>query len=465
MSYFSLKDPNNPVDNTNKIVYNYFSTQINRSDVQTFPNDAGNDTYLKSPFPNNTASYNLVYTGGEGQKNFGTTNIYIYGLLHKNIQGVTVDNKDIIGELVLEHITATATAYVCYFIKQSADSTRPTNDVDNIYFLLSDPNSVSASIVLNNLIPDQDNCIIYNSNSDPRKPVFIFTTPIQVNASTAAEIKSYITTTSLFNINAPTHYTIIPKSNIIKQKDDEIYIDCNPAGVSDQEIQTYNVPINSEYTNEKNQIDFMKTTLNFFTFIVGLVFCYFAVPKLYKAIIVDKTILFHDKYSTAVPNIWVRIRSADLWLSLITTCMFLYLIIFGFQKGNYTYITTALFICVFYGLSFSILQNSKLDKEFMTLRTPTLTLFKPYETPAPDAKPIKYTDLKDFLLLMSQSVTFFVKECVPSYLGAAIMYIIILLLSLYFTGNFNSDKITYYSGVGLFAIIPIMVCLIRLMML
>jgi hypothetical protein len=465
MSYFSLKDPNNPVDTVDKIVYNYFSTQINRSDIQTNPNDAGNDTFLKAPFPNNTASYNLVYTGGDGQKNFGTTNIYIYGLLHKNIKDVTANNADIIGELVLEHVTATATAYVCYLIKKSADSTRPTNDVDNIYFLLSDPNSVSANIVLNNLIPEQDNCIIYKSDSDPRKPVFIFTTPIQVNASTAAEIKGYVSTTTLFNINAPTHYTIIPKANIIKQKDEEIYIDCNPTGVSDQEIQSYNVPINSEYSNEKNQIDFMKTTLNFFTFIVGLVFCYFAVPKLYKAIIVDKTILFHEKSSTTVPNIWVRIRSADLWLSLITTCVFLSLLIIGFQNSNYTYITSALFICVFYGLSFSILQNSKLDKEFMTLRTPTLTRFEPYETPAVDGEPIKYFKPMDFLNLAVQSIMFFGRDCVPSYLGAAIMYIIILLLSLYFTGNFNSDKITYYICVGLFAIIPIMVCLIRLMML
>jgi len=119
---------------------------------------------------------------------------------------------------------------------------------------LSDRNSVSASIILNNLIPEQDNCIVYNSDSNPRKPVFVFTTPIQVNESTAGELKNYISTTSLFNVNAPTRYTIIPKANIIKQKEDEIYIDCNPAGVSDQEIQTYNVPINSEYTNEKTKL-------------------------------------------------------------------------------------------------------------------------------------------------------------------------------------------------------------------
>jgi len=134
MSYFSLNDPNNPVDTTNKIVYNYFATQINRSDIQTNPNDVGDDTFLKTLFPNATPNYNLVYTGGEGQKNFGTTNLYIYGLLHKNIKGVTVNNKDIIGELVLEHVTTTSTAYVCYLIKKSDDSTRPTNDVDNIYF-------------------------------------------------------------------------------------------------------------------------------------------------------------------------------------------------------------------------------------------------------------------------------------------------------------------------------------------
>lgn len=462
MSYFSLNDPNNPVNNVDKIVYNYFSTQINRSDIQTNPNESGDDTYIMVPFPNTTASYNLVYTGGDRQKNFGSTNLYIYGLLHKNISNVTANNPDIIGELVLEHVTANATAYSCFFITQSIEPNPRTNDIDNIYFLLSDPNSVSANVVLNNLIPKQENCIIYKSNSDPRKPVFLFTTPIRVNASTAAEIKNYVRKTDLFNVNAPAQYTIINDGNIIKQEDDEIYIDCNPTGTSDAEIQTYNVPINSEYSNEKNKMDFMKTTVNFFTFIVGLTFCYFAVPKLYKAIIVDKTILFHEKYATSVPNIWVRIRSADLWTSIAMGVVFLMLLIIGFQHGNYTYITTALFICVFYGLSFSILQNSKLDKEFMTLRTPTLTRFKPYEIPPADGEPIKYFKVKDFLNLAVQSIIFFGKDCIPSYIGAAIMYLVLLFATLYLSGNFTKETAIYYSCVGLFAILPIMVCLIKL---
>jgi hypothetical protein len=465
MSFFSLTDPNNPVNNVDKIVYNYFSTQINRSDISTHPNAAGDDTYLEAPFPNTTASYNLVYTGGNGQKNYGTTKLYIYGLLHNNIKEVTTNNSNIIGELVLEHVMSTATAYTCFFITQAADSSKPSNDIDNIYFLLSDANSVSANVVLNNLIPTQNNCIIYDSGSDQRKPVFIFTTPIQVNASTAAEIKTYIKTTTLFNINAPTRYTIIPKANILKQQDDEIYIDCNPTGESDENIQTYNVPINSAYSDQKNNMDFMKTTINFFTFIVGLAFCYFAVPQLYKAIVVDKAILFHDKYSSSVPNIWVRIRSADLWLTLTMMCVFLSLLIIGFQTSNYTYITTALFICVFYGLSFSILQNSKMDGEFMKLRTPTLTRAAPYETPPEDGEPIKYFKPMDFFNLAVQSLMFFGKECVPSYLGAAIMYLIILLLALYFTGNFNQSMLTYYCCVGLFAVLPVMICLIKLMML
>jgi len=462
MSYFSLKDPNNPVNTVDKIVYNYFSTQINRSDIQTNPNESGDDTYIMMPFPNTTASYNLVYTGGDRQKNFGSTNLYIYGLLHKNISGITTNNSNIIGELVLEHVSANATAYSCFFITQSSNSNPRTNDIDNIYFLLNDPNSVSANVVLNNLIPTQENCIIYKSNSDPRKPVFLFTTPIQVNASTAAEIKNYVRKTDLFNVDAPAQYTIIPKASIVKQEDDEIYIDCNPTGASDEEIQTYNVPINSEYSDEKNKMDFMKTTVNFFTFIVGLTFCYFAVPQLYKVIIVDKTILFHEKYATSVPNIWVRIRSADLWISIATGIVFLMLLIIGFQNSNYTYITTALFICVFYGLSFSILQNSKMDKEYMTLRTPTMTRFKPYEIPPADGEPIKYFKAKDLLNLAVQSIMFFGKECIPSYIGAAIMYLVLLFATLYLSGNFTKEKAMYYSFVGLFAILPILVGLIKM---
>lgn len=463
MSYFSFTDPNNPVDNNNKIVYNYFSTQINKSDITTNPDSDGNDTYFKTAFPNTSPSSNLIYTGNN-QKNYGTTNLYIYGLLHNNITGL--DSTGIIGELVLEHIMAGGTAYSCFFLKKNTDTTSPTNDIDNIFYLLNDTNSVSSSVILNNVIPTQKNCIVYNSDNNNQKTVFIFTTPLMVNSDTATSISTFIKTTKLFNIDAPTHYSIIPGTNITKQEDEEIYIDCNPTGVSNTDIQTYNIPINSELSREKQDMDYMKTTVNFFVFIVGLAFCYFAVPKMYKTIVIDNSILFNKKYPQTIYNVWHRIRSADIWITLIISAFFLTMLILGFKESNYIYITTGLFICVFYGLSFSIIQNSKMDKDFMTLRNSQYTIPMPYVETAADAEPEDYFNIKDYFLLFSQSAIYFIKDCIPAWIGVSIMYLILLTITMYGVfGNNTWMNYVYYATIGPLIVLPMFVCIIKLMLL
>lgn len=460
MSYFSLTDN---IDSKDQIIYNYFSTQINQSDILTHPDENGDDTYLQTAFTNTSPTNNLIYTGNS-QKNYGTTNLYIFGLLHNNITGF--DSSKIVGELVLEHNMSGNYAYSCFFLTLNPDTNAPTNDIDNIFYLNSSTSSaISTDIVLNNIIPSQSNCIVYNSKNNSKNTVFLFTTPIKVNASTAATVKSYLTKTDLFSISAPTVYNVIPSNNITVQKDEEIYIDCNPSGVSNTDIATYNIPINSELSQEKQDMDYMKTTVNFFVFIVGLAFCYFAIPTMYKTIVVDNAILFNKKYSPEVPDVWKRIRSADIWLTLIVCAMFLTMLILGFKESNYLYITAGLFICIFYGLSFSILQNSKMDKEFMTLRSSQYTIAKPYETTTPGVEP-QYFNIKDYFQLFVQSCIFFVKECIPAWLGVAFMYLVILTLTMYFVYGSNTwTNFVYYATIGPLVVLPLLVCIIRLMVL
>lgn len=460
MSYFSLTDNINSKD---QLVYNYFSTQINQSDILTNPDENGDDTYLKTAFTNTSPTNNLIYTGNS-QKNYGTTNLYIYGLLHNNITGF--DSSKIVGELVLEHNMSGNYAYSCFFLTQNSDTNAPTNDIDNIFYLnASTSSAISDDIVLNNIIPSQSNCIVYNSNNNSKITVFVFTTPIKVNASTAATVKKYLKKTELFSISAPTVYNVIPSKNITVQQDEQIYIDCNPSGVSNSDIATYNIPINSELSREKQDMDYMKTTMNFFVFIIGLAFCYFAIPTMYKTIVVDKAILFNKKYSPEVPDVWKRIRSADIWLTLIVCSVFMTMLILGFKESNYVYITTGLFICILYGLSFSILQNSKMDKEFMTLRSSQYIIAKPYAVPVGGADP-QYFNMKDYFQLFVQSCIFFVTECVATWIGVAFMYLIILTVTMQLVYGKNEwTNFVYYATVGIFVILPLLVCIIRLMVL
>ena len=113
-------------------------------------------------------------------------------------------------------------------------------------------------------------------------------------------------------------------------------------------------------------MDFMKTSMNFFLFIIGLVFIYLTVPATYKMMVIDKTNLGFGGSSSEVLR-KTRIRSADMlfffgFFSLIFTCFY-----YGFQENaDFQLVINGLFLFVFFGLSFSIIQINKLNKSFMS---------------------------------------------------------------------------------------------------
>lgn len=450
MSYFQLNDPNNPIDKTSKLVYNYFSTAINKSEIQENTNYDGNAQYLSIPFINGTSTNNLYYTNTKNQQ-FSTTKIYLYGLLHNNISGITTQSSNttgIIGEIVIEHKGLNGTAYVCFFVKApDNEENPPTNDIDNIYYLLNNAGSVSESIILNNIISTQNECFVYKDSKHAGNTVFIFTTPIVVNANTAEIMKSYIKTTTLFDVN-PTNYTIIPAGGISRFQEDQIYIDCSPTGASQEEINTYNVPINSELMHEKQDMDYMKTSVNFFVFLVGLVVCYFAVPQLYKLLVVEKTILFKSLYPNAIPTPELeRIRSIDVFIlcSFITLASLSFY--YGYAYNNYNLITAGLFSAIFYGLSFSIIQNNKIMDSFMSGKDKDgKKLELKYIVNAEGVSNAKF-NAGDFGAFIMQALKFLVypdgknaSERISSfpavYVGVSICYAIILAF-IYLTTKFN----------------------------
>jgi hypothetical protein len=468
MSYFQFNDPKNPVNNTNKIVYNYFSTTINKSEIKHNINNDGEDDFLSMSFINSTSTYNLYYTGKTNQQ-FSTSNIYLCGLLHNNITGITTpsaNNGNIIGELVIEHKTLTGSAFVCFLLKKPDGGIKPpTNDIDNIYYLLKDSGSVSETVILNNIIPTQDNCFVYNDKKN--NTIFVFTTPITINEDTAASIETYITTTKLFDVN-PTNYVIIPKSGITKFQEDQIYIDCSPTGASQEEINTYNVPINSELMHEKQEMDYMKTSVNFFTFVVGLAVCYFAVPQFYKTVVIDKSILFHSLYPSLVPDSLERIRSADVFIMLFFAIGTFILFWCGYSYANYNLLTVGIFCAVFYGLSFSIIQNNKIMNDFMSAKNSKNETVQLTYGMKPDGTPNVSFDASDMGLFLAASVKFLLplgkntSEKLSSfpavYVGVSICYAIILFL-INFTTPFDYVTVLLW-GIGIF--IPLFVLLVTL---
>ena len=317
MSFFKLDDNNISYDNNIKYIYK--DTTINKRDVKEHTNDNLHnsnkkenkvevegklipikDTFYKINFPNKEA--NFVYTNLT-PSSYIANNIYLYSVLHHNISGVTTNNKEIIGEIVIEHSNPNKQnqkVYVCFLINEELIKTSD-NSIDKIINLVegkSDYNELS--IIIKDDIPTQTHCFHYQDNNNH---VFVYTNPISVKKNAASFFKNKLASkTKLFNIY-PAHNDRIVSHQLIKLSEKEgfvskttnfqeaaegeIYIDCQPAGESDDTVQALNVPLHSGYAESKTKTDAFKSIIHFLVFIIIAVVSVFGASSLYKTLIID----------------------------------------------------------------------------------------------------------------------------------------------------------------------------------
>lgn len=321
MSFFKLDDTN--ISYNNNIKYIYKDVTINKRDVEEQTNDNLHnsvkkenkvevegklipikDTFYKINFHNKEA--NFIYTNLT-PSSYIANNIYLYSVLHHNISGVTTNNKEIIGEIVIEHSNPNKQnqkVYTCFLINEELIKTSD-NSIDKIINLVegkSDYNELSVAI--KNDIPTQTHCFHYEDNNNH---VFVYTNPISVKKNAASFFKNKLASkTKLFNIY-PAHDDKIVSHQLIKlgekegfvsktttfqenfqeAADGEVYIDCQPAGESIEEIQAQVVPLNGAYTQSKNKIDVFKTIIHLLVFIILAIVSVFGTSALYKTLIID----------------------------------------------------------------------------------------------------------------------------------------------------------------------------------
>jgi len=376
------------------------ATPVNPSFLSySFPNTTlfNKDQWQKKQLTVTTSNYyyEIVYPSTNDSKltyfdkgtptGYSPTTMYIYGLLHNNINGITTDpESNIVGETVIEFTTSSSynKLYLCILLKGSGDSsiTTSTSSIDKtINMILSDPTKqdqfiTSVDLKLDLDLPKAEKCFIYKDESNT---IIVLTEPIKLSTSDVTQIISKLeTSTDLFKISAPNNYEVVEKSEklVDDNNNDDIYIDCKPTGPGIGEVSTYQIPINSNFSKDLQQMDFMKTSMNFFVFIIGLLVIYFTVPVTYKMLVVDKV---NSTYTASDPDIRkIRIRSVDVFLSacffsLISICLY-----YGFKTGgDFELVTNGLFLFVFYGLSLSLLQFSKLSAAFMTTEKKGSTIY------------------------------------------------------------------------------------------
>jgi len=354
--------PNKNKDFDKHIVIDYPRATLNKNEVDIPTNNPGSFTV---PYPNNTSENNFFYTDKGTTENYSHSKIYINKLIHYNIDGVTSNNDNIVGELIIEHKTFTNTEklYTCYLLETKSVLVIDENDIDKM-LKMKEKQADNLDIDFNTVIPNQEGCIAYASKGNK---VCVFITPIQINTASKETINDKLADiTDLFEISPDDgSYKVIPGNNISKRDAEEIYIDCNPTGVSEDEVNTYNVPINSKMASQSQESDYMKTTVNFGLFILTALVSYVLVPMFYKNTVIDTTNLVF-KQATAAPQRFKRIRSADILIALafLLACF----LVSGLSNEILYSYTIVLFIIVFYGVSYALIQIKKTQTDFLTTK-------------------------------------------------------------------------------------------------
>jgi hypothetical protein len=436
----------NIIDENTRLNYDYYNNEFNASDISIETSVISISNLFASinpmnSFSNKNIAINYYNTPNKPNLNYpddsmkyNAKSIRLFGLLHNNIKNVTCEengslkqNSKIVGELVIENtsITGYNRIYTCFLLKQSNGN--KSNSLDNLIqqYELADKDKNIAKLELNDYIKN-DSCITYTNNNNI---IIVFTKPLVLNTS-GDIIKKYSTSTSLFDI-APldNNYKLIRQTaknknnnnNVIsKQLGNEIYIDCADTGASAEEIATYNVPINSEYTKDAGKLEFMKITIHLCFVMMMLLVVYFLVPIFYKNVVIDNVNKFIVDKREVYPeelikvgkpvNRFIRIRSIDTLLTVIFATLFTILVYFGYvAKDNFDFILYALYLAIMFGLSFATIQLSKTNIDFMKSKMEwgsgsVINWLYPEELP--NKSPVNYLQLGDLVSFGAASVSF-----------------------------------------------------------
>tara|TARA_B100000900_G_scaffold398845_1_gene400704 strand:- start:5512 stop:7071 length:1560 start_codon:yes stop_codon:yes gene_type:complete len=506
MSYFYL-DEMNILDET--INFDYPINEINKRHIEKKISGVANskmhlDKPIKvqgDPIITPRIYHEIVLSNNKPNLNFSGLNptsftarrAYLYGLLHDNIANITDQNKAIIGELVIEHQPKTANnqrIFTCYLLE---NSNKPNNEIDNlVYFIANkEKNIKDLKFDLNKVIFNQEECIHYEHQYDH---IMIFTTPISVNSETADYIKSNLAVkTTLFDTSSNTGSTKIILSEKKKKKEiskpdssenfqninssnsffgfisnlfsgkklkeghqdmQDIYIDCQPVGDSDETDVAYTTMVNSDTTENKKNEEFYKMIMNFILFIVIIVVCRVAIPGIYKAAVLQNIVQWRykednkPKRQTYLDFIYKADKNISFILGFFTI---LYLLTFATGENNDIFKVFFMIFAAISSFGYSLIQLKKKDLEFLQVELPEEVIQLEYK--ADDEPPkIGFMELLKFPFeLLSIAII------QPAYWAVLTIFFFIFVLSIGLNENLTNKGTWHMHAflLNLFLITPL----------
>ena len=445
-------DPSKNKEFDHHIVIDYQRVTINKNEV-TIPTDGRGGFSIS--YPNTSSENNFFYTDKGTQYNYMHTKMHVFKPIHSNITGVTTNNDNIVGELIIEHTTSSSQnkLYTCYLLETKSLLITDENEIDRM-LAINDRQEPTMEVELNSIIPKQESCVVYNDNGNK---ICVFTTPIQINTASKDRImEKFGNVTTMFG-NYPGQgesYIVIPSNNISKRDAEEIYIDCSPTGASEEEQNTYNIPINSKMASESQESDMMKTTVNFGIFILAMLVSYITVPLLYKNLIIDGSAI---AFSNDEKARFTRIRAADILIGLVMFILVSSLVGNGGATDDYQLISIGIFTFVFSILSYGLIQLKKTDPAFMTTKVEGQNITS--DPKSSIAEKIEAFPFDDLWPTISVAISiFFSSDSFSAYFAVIIMGILILSI-LYLFGSINLVSLGNLSAIfaGVFVVISIII--------
>jgi len=224
------------------------------------------------------------------------TELIVSGSLHDVGSDETLN-----GELIIVHTANSNSDFklaLCVpliFVETEEPSNTNNNDLYKLFEVMDVKDNASAAttnISLNSLI-GSEKMVHYSgaSNTTDTNPyeVLVYSKPFTVGKKDIGFLNNLNIAAVPFTPTT-TDYSIIPSSSVSSISADNIYIDCSPTGESKETIATYNVPINSEYTENASKLQFANTTMQSVFFVIMLSVAYLVVPQAFKSFGVNKHI-------------------------------------------------------------------------------------------------------------------------------------------------------------------------------
>jgi len=405
-------------------------------------------------YHNPSSENNFFYTEENKQYKYMHTKLYIFKKFHSNIDGITTNNDNIVGELVIEYTTAEnhTKLYACYLLETETIPITDENDIDKL-LMINERQEPTIEAGFDSLIPKQGGCIVYENDGNK---VCVFTTPIKINTASAKKINDNFGIPTMFE-KSPTEgesYSVVPGNYISKRDAEEIYIDCSPTGASEEEQNTYNIPINSKMATESQESDFMKTTVNYGIFVLAMIVSYITVPLLYKNLVVDGSAIAFGTNDIAR---FERIRMSDIILGFVMFALTTTLISTGASSDDYKLMSAGIFTFVFSILSYGLIQIKKTDLTFMTTEVKGTTVKSDQNSDtAENIDAIPFDDIIPTLSVILQ--TMINSDSLSAYFAVIITGILILTL-LYALGSLTLVSYGNLSGIfaGVFVVVSIII--------